>query len=399
MRDMYKLLLWVPIIIVLMVFAVRLTDGKGDTLHFRGIGGHGESEQLEIVGIDPVSVELDVDSSEALFTIAVTPQPAPLSFTSGGAGTPHTSSELEIRAASGSLAGIELDLDAVGTKARYTIGIDKSALGSVSGTTGVSVDGPLDDDDGDGDDDDLFDDITRLNIEGDKGASVEVSDPQTYIAQIDIEGPFDAAGQAHQVLVGRDRYKGDWQPVATPTADQHLAWDASSSTIVWTDAPVVVTRAADVTLTASQISSLSSTRIEVIPAPGSGKYLVVHDIIIIKTGNATISDVSDVNMGLAFVNSLTGLLPTSVATYNRESTGYRSIYSNGVSDSFGQWFYDGDYVKYVAPAGEYGYLMNENTALVVYGNAPQAQDWTTAVSSIGNTMTVRLLVRYEVIQP
>ena len=376
MRDLYKLVLFVPVIILLMVFAVRLTDGEGIDLEA------GPGIQIDYQGED--------------FLISA-PDAAPLRFYDYD---PPAGSAPSPRLAIVGSDGIEVDLrhpDA--DTAEFDIELDYAAVGRhLTGSVPSQIrvwDSSRTD--GQGDPDPGYQVVQDLQIDARAPASIT---PQ-YNASGDeltltIDGGLPATGNGGQVLTwdaGASPPSATWQdaPTELPTAgtDGHVLTLVSGSP-AWQE--VTGLQTASVTLTAAQIRDLDSRRIEVVPAPGANKYILVRDLLIFKTGNAAISSVPDAKMGLA-VESVAGGLLTSESS---------SAYASEVSNSAGQWFPDGDYVK----AGQAtDHLLTADTPLVVYGYASAsggntaAQQWDSAVAAIGTSMTVRFVVRYEIVEP
>lgn len=157
------------------------------------------------------------------------------------------------------------------------------------------------------------------------------------------------------------------------------------------------TMEARATLNAHDIRQLNTHRVEVIPAPGPGRYIIVRDVTIVKTGSTTLG-LGSAHLGLALADASGGLLPQMPVQMGAESSRERSIYENVVGTDPGEMLQDGSYVRYVEPAATMGYLAWGGDPLVVYARASDPAHWDTVVGA-ATGVTLEFVVRYEVRDP
>ena len=150
---------------------------------------------------------------------------------------------------------------------------------------------------------------------------------------------------------------------------------------------------ASATLNAHDIRRLSTQRVRVVPAPGPGRYIIVREVAIIKTGAAAINT-DTAHLGLALAHSSGGLLPEMPTQPGGESSSDRSVYQATAAEVLRA----GNYVRYVQPTGQMGHLAWADQPLVVYGQAADQATWDNLTGDlVGTTLDIR--VRYEVRDP
>ncbi len=157
--------------------------------------------------------------------------------------------------------------------------------------------------------------------------------------------------------------------------------------------PVTAVREAGATLNAHDIGRLGTQRVEVVPAPGPGHYIIVREVAIIKTGAAGLN-ADSAHLGLALADPSGGLLPEMPAQPGGESSNDRSIYQATATEVLR----GGHYVRYIQPTGQMGHLAWADQGLVVYGQATDQATWDNLTGSlVGVTLEIR--VRYEIRDP
>ena len=252
MRDLYKLVLLVPVVVILAVFLFRMAPGDIDITAGDGI-------------------EIDYQGEDYLISA---PHTAPLRFYDYD---PPAESTASRRLAIVGSDGIEVDLrhpDA-GT-AEFDIELDYAAVGRhLTGSVPSQIrvwDSSRTD--GHGAPDPGYQVVQDLRIDARAPASIT---PQYNASgnelSLTIDGGLPLTATGGQVLTwdaGSSPPSATWQdaPTELPTAgtDGHVLTLVGGSP-AWQDHTDL--RTASVTLTAAQISNLDNQRIEVVSAPGA----------------------------------------------------------------------------------------------------------------------------------
>ena len=163
------------------------------------------------------------------------------------------------------------------------------------------------------------------------------------------------------------------------------------------DTPLPDTLAPDTLLTAevaisnSQLRNLDNARVKIVDVPDGGAYIIIHDIIIQKSGLGAIDEVSGVSVGLAYATESGGLL-TSIAN---------SVFMSVVSPTSGV-LRSGDLTSRHLP--NLSHTLLSATPLVLYGRAEAESSsasqlaWASAFAG-ATAQTLHLTVRYELWTP
>ena len=282
MRDLYKLALLVPSVIILAVFLLRMAPGDIDITAGDGI---------------------DVQHRGEDFTISITGTGPGLMTFRHGAETPVDASSVNIFEATGAAAGISIDLEdriVSGTPtAQYEIGVDLARLEAELGDDTIDItvpDGPDPDDEPE-----RAEDVHQVDVRVRLGMSAEITTPtqagETTLT-LSLDRPVPPGGADGQVL-GLSSTTPDWidPPTELPTGGsdgQVLTLDGTTPT--W-ETPSL--KSAEVQLSADDVAALDTTRIQLIPSPAQDSYILAHYMAIIKTGGPGASGLPSASTALA----------------------------------------------------------------------------------------------------
>ena len=146
---------------------------------------------------------------------------------------------------------------------------------------------------------------------------------------------------------------------------------------------------ADVTLSHAQLSDLETTRVVLVSAPGTGKYFFIDWVAVIKTaadGAPLGTGGGRVGLGVSVAPQAGGVLDVRPTIY-AQAVGVRGpgVLSDGATIG-----------RFSPTAIGVAEATAENTPIVVAVLGPVA-DWNAVVAELDATVTLRIIVRYRVI--
>ena len=141
---------------------------------------------------------------------------------------------------------------------------------------------------------------------------------------------------------------------------------------------------ADITLTRAQITDLATTRVVLATAPGVGKHYFIDWVVIIKTDTDG-ADSGNIGIGVTVATESGGQLEPRI-----------TIYAQAVG--FGAGFFTaGPHIgRYSPTAVGVAESTTEDTPIVVGVNGTEA-NWSAVVAQLDTSVTLRIIVRYRII--
>ena len=144
---------------------------------------------------------------------------------------------------------------------------------------------------------------------------------------------------------------------------------------------------ADVTLSHAQLSDLETARVQLVPAPGLGKYLFIDWAAVIKTHDDDVPPGGDyVGIGITVAPAAGGVLTGDIPTIQVTATG------------FGVGVFDGaQTIRRLRPSRiGIGVASIADTPIVALV-AGDAAAWNALVAELDTAVTLRIVVRYRII--
>ena len=239
----------------------------------------------------------------------------------------------------------------------------------------------------------------------------------------------------HQLLAG-GRAAPNWTPAEPPNAGQTIVWGADNA-FHWAD-PADNLLVASKTLSAADIQGLSTAREQIIEPPPLGQYIIVHRMVVTKAGGgSSIPSSTDITMMLAAAPAMGGLHPNPTSASDTPLQMIAGTYlcagsgcpTNGALQR--GWLRGGNYAEAVSllsfnamfGGSASGFRSGRNTyalansmmwsgaPLVVVGFAlpgsalrtptaeTAAQRWATQTAGIGNNLSLKIHIYYEIWDP
>ena len=456
MRDLYKLVLLVPVVVILAVFLFRMAPGDVDITAGQGIEvqHQGEDFVISTSGVQDAVVKFH----HHLESVAA----ADVNIIEGTGAT---------------AAGISIDLEQMtpaGTPtAQYEIGVDLGALRAALGSDSLDITAP-DGADEDTDRDEVTD-ITALDVHVRPGLTASLASPNAGDADL----TFGVNGGEIVGLIDTELGSSDWQ--TSPATDLSLAnrtgvsLDIASSTgsgatvtsatstmaglqsaadklkldqiesnatadqtgseiVTALDSELGSTdwqgrklKVASRTLSATDVANLDTTRIQLIASPAHGSYILPHYMVIIKAGGNSSALPSSPSTAWQNTQIHLSLASSTGGLVEGNAGGPDCVYGrwlhNGTSPG---WFNANDYqlaVNLIPTPGSSSASCGRGGGAIrsIYAGSPlsvvgfasdddngtqgdtsddrtAAQVWDANTANLGN-LSIRIIVHYETIAP
>ena len=339
MRDLYKLVLLVPVVIILSVFLLRLQGGSGEIEFYANGTDVGPSSGIRLEQGSGIGITATRGSHDVAYEISST-SPGALKYMAHQ--SPSNPAKPTLTLQGDATMDVALNYPFGGDTMRpvYTLGVDVPSLAAAVGQPAaldvwdphyspnppatdqyrplrelrIRADQPLtvrtayDD----AEDEMVYDVSLEGGIDGQLVTSTgPSSDPAYEDLNLSVEGrtatQLDVASSSPGtnatlnavtstlagLMTGLDKVKLDQLYVerqlpdkASASAGDGLVLEdiAGVLTPAWAAAPAGGLQSATVTLSAGDVAALDTTRIQVVPAPATGQYLMPVRMVIIKTG-------------------------------------------------------------------------------------------------------------------
>ena len=437
MRDLYKLVLLVPIAMIVGLFLFRMAPGDGELEFYANGTDLGASSGIRLDGGPGIDISATRGSHDVAYEISST-SPSELRYLEHQSPTEPSEPTLTIQGDAAVDVLLQYPFGGDTDKPVYTLDVDLTSIqAAVTTDAEIEIWNPFAQPAAG------YELLRELRVEAQSPITLNsaydaASDEMRFTFELD-------GGTAGQVVTSTGPssnpiYADVPEELPTGATDrQVLMWDAGASPAapVWEDVPAGLSEAI-VTLSAADVAALDTTRIQVVAAPAAGQYLMPVRMVIIKTGGPDTTDLpssaDDRATRLAWQNTHISLAFDSSAGGLMGDPGPECIYdawlANGSLSPSGWVANTDDYVSAFnlipSSSGEFGGLPAGSSCsssssiatghpLVIVGSAQDDDNGTTTdtsddrtaaevwddytATSIMDDLSLKLIVYYDTVAP